>query len=245
MKLNTRKKRITKVALAAAMCLAMLLSSFTSFTAKAADREVVDLDRIGSISVTFTYYNETDGKTYPVTNGNTVGLYKVAYAEMTEVGPKFFPTDKFKMIGEIPSTTDELNKVNVDLAEQCAVIAYPMEYDVKPVSLDANGTAVFKDLEVGVYLVLQDKQGAEIEDRYVIAPFLMTVPMRNPDGSLTYDVVADSKPIGVGKEEVPPPPPPTPHRVPQTGQLWWPVMVFGAMGVLLMCVGLVRKTKKN
>jgi hypothetical protein len=240
MKLNTRKSRFKKVAFAVIMSMALLLSSLSAFAAGV--YEEPDPDRKGSLSVTFHYYDETTGKTYPVTNGNSVGLFKVADAIKYANGWKFVPTSNFEAIGSFPETTKELDKQNVELAEKLQEMTVSVDFDVQPVEMNQNGTAVFKDLEIGLYLVVQAKPGNSDDDQYHIAPFLVSIPIQNEDGSLNYDVTGDSKPIGISKETPPPPPPPPP--VPQTGQLWWPVMVFGALGVVLICVGIIRKNKR-
>jgi LPXTG-motif cell wall-anchored protein len=97
---------------------------------------------------------------------------------------------------------------------------------------------------VGLYLVKQDAQGTG-DNKMFITPYLITIPQKSRDGSLIYDVDAAAKPIGVAKEEVPPPTPPKPPVLPQTGQLWWPVMVLGGVGVLALCVGMVRKNRNK
>ena len=238
MKLNNRQSKIRKVALAVIMCMTLLLSSLSAF---AAEMEELDPDRLGSISLTFKYYNETDGKTYPVTNGNSVGLFKVGDAVWEDgYGWKFVPTDAFTAIGEYPKTSKELDKQNVELAEKLYEMSTSVNFDVEPKEMDSNGSVSFKDLEVGLYLVVQGKQGG-VNDQYSIAPFLISVPQRNEDGTLNYDVTGDAKPIGIGYTTPPPPPPP---EVPQTGQLWWPVMVFGGLGVILICAGIIRKNRK-
>jgi len=42
----------------------------------------------------------------------------------------------------------------------------------------------------------------------------------------------------------PPPPPPPPPDIPQTGQLWWPVPVLAAAGLMLFAAGFVRSRRK-
>ena len=120
-------------------------------------------------------------------------------------------------------------------------IAADYAYDAQPKEMDAEGKVSFKGLEAGLYLVVQDAQGTG-NNKLTITPFLITIPQKNPDGSLAYDVTAEAKPIGVAKEEVPPPPPP--HNIPQTGQLWWPVALLGGSGMLLFCIGIIQ-TNKN
>ena len=40
-------------------------------------------------------------------------------------------------------------------------------------------------------------------------------------------------------------PPPSGGKLPQTGQLWWPVPVLTAAGMLLIVVGLVRRREAD
>jgi hypothetical protein len=159
-------------------------------------------------------------------------------------GYKFKVDERFASAGEIPATSEELDAVNLDLAEAMETIAMDYDFDIPSKETDANGQVSFDGLEVGVYLVMQDERG-EGENRYFLSPFLITIPYRNPDGTLSYDVTADSKPLGIYKEQVPPPPTPTPKKIPQTGQLWWPVAALGAAGVLALTVGFVRRMKSG
>ena len=132
----------------------------------------------------------------------------------------------------------------MDLAEAMEKIAKDYDFDVPSQETDANGQVSFDGLEAGLYLVMQDARG-EGENRFFLSPFLISIPYRNADGSLAYDITADAKPIGVYKEQVPPPPAPTPKKIPQTGQLWWPVAMLGAAGVLFVVMGMVRRSKSN
>ena len=210
-------KGIAKAVLALSMCLVMPM---TAIPATAAGNEFPDLDRTGSISITYKYYNENTGKTDKA-------------------------DERFASAGEIPATSEELDAVNVDLADAMAEIAMDYDFDIAPKETDANGQVSFEGLEVGMYLVMQAARG-EGENKYYLSPFLITIPYRNADGTLSYDVKADSKPLGIYKEQVPPPPEPEPHkRIPQTGQLWWPVAVLGAAGVLLLTAGFIRKMKRG
>lgn len=240
-RLIANRQKSVKSAIAAVACLAVLLAAFAPLPAAASEnKELPDLNRKGSITVTFTYYDETTGKTYPVSNGNSVALFKVADVVSEDGGFKFVPDSRFSSIGEIPETDEELNSANLELAEKLAKIAAPYDYDESPAEMNADGVVSFPDLEVGLYLVLQAKQGTG-DNKFTIAPFLVSIPFRNPDGSLIYDVDASTKPIGIAKEKTPPPPPPP--SIPQTGQLWWPVPVLGALGVALLVAGIIIKRR--
>ena len=236
--MRKRMKGIAKAALALSMCLVMPL---TAIPVSAAENELPDLDRLGSISVTYKFYNENTGKKEPVSNGNSVGLFKVADV-VEDGGYKFVIDDRFASVGEIPDTSEELEDRNADLAKEMAKIARNYEFDIPSRETDENGTVSFDGLEVGMYLVMQDAQGKG-DNRYELTPFLLTIPYRNADGSLTYDISADTKPVGIFKEQVPPPPPP--RRIPQTGQLWWPVAMLGVAGTLLVVMGMVRRSRSK
>ena len=236
--LKNKIKGIAKAALALSMSLLMPLTSIPVSAAES--HEMLDPDRIGSISITFTYYDETAKTTKPVTGGNSVGLYKVANV-IVDNGFKFVTDERFAGAGTIPDTDEALDAANLDLAEKMAAIAKSYDFDVQPTALDAQGTVSFDGLEIGLYLVMQDAQGTG-DNKLTIAPFLITVPQRNPDGSLSYDVIAKAKPIGVAKEKVTPPP--TPRRLPQTGQMWWPVVLLAGLGVIAFCFGMIRKNRQ-
>ena len=238
--LKNRIKGIAKAALALSMSLVLPLTSIPVSAAEST--ETLDPDRTGSISITFTYYDETSKTTKPVTGGNSVGLYKVADA-VVDNGFRFAVDERFAAAGEIPNTDEALDAANLDLAKKMAATAEKYDFDVQSKEMDTEGKVSFEGLEVGLYLVVQDAQGTG-NNKLTITPFLITIPQKNPDGSLIYDVDAAAKPIGVAKEEVPPPPPP-PHNIPQTGQLWWPVMLLGGLGVLVLCFGLIRKNRNK
>ncbi len=238
-------------AVTSALCLVLWMDPLTSAAASAENdptkaTEMVDLDRRGSISVTFTCYDEKTGKTYPLTGGCSVGLYKVADV-IVDNGFKFRTDERFSSAGEIPATDEALDKANQKLAADMAKIASGYEYDVKPQAMDEKGKVYFDGLEVGLYLVRQAEKGSG-DKEFTIAPFLVSVPGRGSDGALIYDVDAATKPIQVDKTVPPEPKPPVPdkphRRLPQTGQLWWPVMLMGAAGALLVILGLADKAKK-
>jgi hypothetical protein len=215
----------------------------TAIPVSAAENEVPDLDRTGSLTITYKYYNEKTNETESVSGGNSVGLFKVAEV-VADNGYRFKVDNRFASVGEIPATSEELDAVNNDLAGKMEEIAKNYDFDVAPQETDANGQVSFDGLEVGMYLVMQSARG-EGENRYFLSPFLITIPYRNADGSLAYDISADAKPIGVYKELVPPPPAPTPKKIPQTGQLWWPVAMLGAAGVLFVVMGMVRRSRSK
>ena len=230
-------------AAALVMCLALFLAWTAPISAAASDREEFpDTERPGSITATFTYFDKDSGKTLPVSGGNSVGLFKVAEV-VIDNGFRFVVDPRFASVGELPATSEELDRANVELAAEMAKIAETLDFDIPPVEMDSGGTVKFTNLEVGLYLVMQAKQGTD-DHQYVIAPFLISIPYKNPDGTWLYDVNAQSKPIGIAW--IPPESPDEPSKpgkLPQTGQLWWPVMALGAAGAAFIIAGAVVKRR--
>ena len=211
--LKNKIKGIAKAALALSMSLVMPLTSIPVSAAE--NHEMLDPDRIGSISADVIVDN----------------------------GFKFVTDERFAGAGTIPDTDEALDAANLDLAEKMAATAKSYAYDVQPKAMDAQGKVSFEGLEVGLYLVVQAAQG-EGDNKFVLTPFLITIPQKNPDGSLVYDVDAQSKPLGIGKVVPTPPSPPTPSHLPQTGQMWWPVVLLAGLGVIAFCFGMIRKNRQ-
>ena len=208
------------------MCLALFLAWTAPLTAAASNREQFpDIERLGSITATFTYYDKDSGETLPVSGGNSVGLFKVANVIIDD-GFRYVVDPRFASVGEIPSTSEELDRLNIELASKMAKIAENLDFDHGPVEMDSNGTASFSDLEIGLYLVMQAKQGTGD---------------KNFVGTWRYDVNAQSKPIGIAW--IPPESPDNPKKLPQTGQLWWPVMALGAAGAAFIIAGVAVRNR--
>ena len=231
--------RLVKALAALTMCLVL---SVTGMAALAAGSEMPDLSRKGSLSITFT----CDGQ--PISDGNKVGIFKVADAVVDD-GYKFIWNGEFAAAGAMP---ENLDAVNGELADKLVNIAKDKRVTLYRNSqeLDEKGNVTFNDLEVGLYLVVHAKKvEITLSDKskvtYTINPFLVSVPQKEGE-ELTYDVVTNPK---VSPEKTTTPPPkkdvPPPKRVPQTGQLWWPVMALSLTGALFVAFGTIREMKSR
>ena len=147
---------------------------------------------------------------------------------------------------------ENLDAVNGELADKLVNIAKDKRVTLYRNSqeLDEKGNVTFNDLEVGLYLVVHAKKvEITLSDKskvtYTINPFLVSVPQKEGE-ELTYDVVTNPK---VSPEKTTTPPPkkdvPPPKRVPQTGQLWWPVMALSLTGALFVTLGTIRERKSK
>jgi hypothetical protein len=205
------------------LCLSTVLGT-------AAAAEMPDLSRTGKISVTMK-----STKTGEVVPGGELSLYKVADVRVDN-GFKFVYTDDFASAG---TAITEDTKLDGELAKTYAGIAKD-KTPLKIVTVGSGGVAEFTELEPGLYLIVQ-KTAA---DGYsVIDPFLVTIPLKNADGSYVYDVDATPK-AGTVDEPDKPDKPSEPH-LPQTGQLWWPVPVLAFLGLILIIVGLALKRRSS
>ncbi len=197
--------------------------------------DTIDFSRTGEISVTIR--SATTG--LPVGGGSLV-LYKIADAVEKEEGGYALDASgtDFKEAGEDYSSD---RKLDAGMAARLAKYAESQGISGKTLPVGATGLVREKDLPLGLYLIVQK----EAKDGYsAIKPFLVTVPQRDLHGNYVYKVDATPKP---GTEVMPTPtrkPTPTPTlapRLPQTGQLWWPVWVLAAAGIGCLVIGVVLR----
>lgn len=166
--------------------------------------------------------------------GGTLALYKVGDVAEDDGNYSFVPVE------EIQADIPEFGNIeSPDLAERLAELKgklTPVTSD--PVTVDKDGNATFSDLTFGLYLVVQ-KTAAPGYGK--TAPFLVSVPYLYRD-EYQYDVT--SQPKTDLEREVKPTAPPSSgggKKLPQTGQLWWPVPVLACAGLGCIAVGLFRR----
>lgn len=99
----------------------------------------------------------------------------------------------------------------------------------------ANGKATFTGLPAGLYLIIQDTAA---EGFSKMGAFLVSVPYLN-DGEYQYHVTASIK-SELEREPEPTTPAPTEPddpKLPQTGQLNWPIPLMVVAGLVLFVTG--------
>ena len=140
----------------------------------AAFAQTVDFDRTGSVSVTLI---DQDGKT-PIT-GAELSLYYVATVGINNSYHLSYTfTDAFRVCGA------ELE--DPDLASALDAFVQEHAVPVKTQATDAQGSAVFTDLPLGLYFV---KQTNTVAGYAPCTSFLVTVPNQNGE-DYAYDVNA-------------------------------------------------------
>lgn len=207
---------------------------------------VPDLSRNGSITFVMNYGDV-------LLDGGYLNLYKVGDIAEEDGNYRFVPVEKLKGIN-----VDLNNVTDPTLASK--LVSYGKAARLSKISVPiTEGRASFADLSPGLYVVWQDEEDAT-EGFSPIQPFLISIP-RFQNGEYILDVLCDPKvPVETEPTTPPPspPPPPTtppstpppsttppkppgnpPPKVPQTGQLNWPVPVMAISGCILFVLGLV------
>lgn len=196
----------------------------------AAAHPVPDESRNGhcSITVSMTYKEKA-------VRGGKLALYKVGDVAENDGNYSFVPVKEIQAdipeFGDIqsPELAGKLAKLEKKLT--------PVTAD--PVTVGKDGKATFSDLTFGLYLVVQKTAASGYGKT---KPFLVSLPYLY-EGEYQYDVA--SQPKTDLEQEVKPTSPPSSGggggKLPQTGQLWWPVPLLTCAGLGCIAVGLLRR----
>lgn len=212
----------------AALLLCLLLLCTFSMTAYA--HEIPDESRKGTITVDMVY----DGK---AVTGGTLTAYRVGRIQEDDGNYSFTKTASMEdFSGSYGNISDP------ELTEDVAAFVEEQNVPACATAENEAGKAVFTDLELGVYLIVQ----TEASDGYEpLNPFLVSVPM-NEDGYYVYEVNAEGK-FQLYQAPTTPTTPTKPSEptLPQSGQLNWPIPVLAVLGMMLFSVGWALRFRKK
>lgn len=161
-------------------CLAVVLALFLlggSVTAIAAENSTVDFSRTGVISITLKTKDTA-------VSGAELTIYYVADAESEESNLSFSFTDEFTDFGGIPEQLENTAEIRrlTEFVEKNGI------FGLTAVT-DSSGHAVFNDLPLGIYLVVQTGSAEGFSD---CSPFLVTLPTEE-GGAWVYEIDATPK----------------------------------------------------
>lgn len=219
------KHRIfTLVLVAALLCCATLAVSAV---------DVPDMSKTGTVSI-IMHIGET------LVPGGTLTLYRVGAIHEDDGNYSFVPT------GPYVDCVDAFDDVqSSELAQKLADFTAENKLPGKTKAVDQNGTATFTDLELGLYLVMQHTTASGYSKA---KPFLIGVPQME-NGMYIYDVDASPK---VNLEMIPETTPETTEdafasgeKLPQTGQLMWPIPVLAVLGMAFIVLGISLHKKSS
>lgn len=210
--------------------LALMLCAVPVNAAKGTTADL-DLTKKGSITLTL---KDSDG------NAMTGGFLDcIQVAEIADIGGEttYLLTNGFQNTDVFLEDFLDGKQSAASLAEELngAVPADAYKIASRP---DKTGTVTFSNRELGLYLIRQRAKSGYYES---ITPFVVTVPM-NSDSGWVYDVTASPKvgtvtPKDTAYKSV--------RRLPQTGQLNWPVPVLAVSGIALFSLGWAMTKDKH
>lgn len=213
-------------------------------------KELVDTSATCSLSLQLSE-DETDFIDTVVT------IYKLADVD------SFY---EFDLIEEFETCDIEVNAETESLLAESTsnVSAYITEYDIISTAseiTDENGTVVFQNLTVGMYMVNVDSYTSG-DSIYIVDSFIVKLPLLEENGSYLYDVTAKPKSSSyatvsntiLSTEEPTTEEPTTEESVievvqetviqtigktlPQTGMLRWPIYILACTGLCMIIVGI-------
>lgn len=159
-------------------------------------------------------------------SGGTLTAIRVGWPEETQNGVRFY---------RIPDGAALENIQSADTARSLEdyVNQNKHSFETRTVSI-RNGRALFSGLPTGLYLI---RQKDAPEGFFPVNSFLVSLPYY-VNGETLYQVTAQAK-----TELKPKPAPIPPEKLPQTGQLTWPIPVFSAAGMALLALGWLLKRR--
>lgn len=162
-------------------------------------------------------------------SGGTIKLYRVAEITEDDGNFAFALTEAY-----LPSGVSLENLNDASVAQALADFAAKNKMQGISAEVDEYGMVKFTGLELGLYLVVQQEAAPGY---YPITPFLMALPLYE-NGVYNYDVDASPKvQIERAPEPTVPETKPDDPKLPQTGQLNWPVPVLAVSGLALFVLG--------
>ena len=199
-----------------------LIMAFLSVGASA--HPVPEPGRKGSITVSMRF----DGEAVP---GGSLTLYWVGEVSQDDGNYSFVPTGDFTGWGSAFGALDSAEE-NARTAQSLKTFAQSQEPPISGIEkqIGKDGMAKFTNLEQGLYLLVQTQAAPGYSP---VNPFLVSIPYE-VKGEYCYDVDAQAK---MELEQLPKPPEKPGGKLPQTGQLNWPVPVLAAAGLVLFGVG--------
>ena len=142
--------------------------------------EVIDLDQKGSIRIRFL-----DGQTgKPFSFETKVGVFRAADIKL-ENGLQFVYDELFESVGKPPTEASQYNNTLADRLEEIALFK-GISLEVPSEEISESGYVTFNDLTPGLFLIIQMYRGTD-SPRYQVRPFIVTLPVQDPDGSFVYD----------------------------------------------------------
>lgn len=188
--------------------------------APALAHDVPDPTRRGTLNIVMRFDGIAVG-------GGSLTAYRVGEVHEDDGNYSFVLTERFAESGAVLKQID-----SAQLAADLAQFASDKKLEGVTKTIGSDGKVTFENLELGLYLLVQETAATGYSKA---VPFLVSVPMMQ-NGAYVYEVDASPK-VELKKAPATNPPSHTDSKLPQTGQLNWPVPVMAATGVGLFTCG--------
>ncbi len=226
------------------MLIVILITGAFTHAVRADTIERADLDRTNKLVL----HLESVVEEVKPEGGAKVEIYQIATMEYRGSDLGYVYTDDWKEL-----TTDLSKETSEDEILQMRDLAESKNLTGIEKASDEDGNVCYPDLPQGVYLVVQTD---EVQHFSVFEPFLVYLPCIE-ENHWKYDVTAEPKiayqvrsgardpnepdptPSTVPEEPVNPPKEDTTPKLPQTGQLNWPIPVLLVTGTFLVSAGII------
>ncbi len=118
------------------------------------------------------------------------------------------------------------------------------KHDSLTLEIGKNGKVKFENRQTGLYLIRQTTASPGFEK---INSFLVSLPYQKGNGEFVYQVTSSTKQelLQTFPTEPTTTKPTKPTRLPQTGQLNWPVPMLAGMGMFLFAFGWMLRFRKK
>lgn len=225
-----------KKTIASIFSVLLIICMLSTSSYAAEDIDGFDINKKGNVSISFRYNSE-------VVSGGTLTVFKVADVSDSDGALQFVLSEDFTESGIDLNDFSESN-----LALSLSAFASEKNVNGKTLAVSDKGNVTFNELDTGLYLF---KQLSPANGYNPITPFLVSMPM-NSDGEYLYNIDASPK-VQISKIYIEPTMPyvekPKEGKLPQTGQLNWPIPVLTIIGLVLLIVGWIFRygytTNKN
>lgn len=172
-------------------------------------------------------------------NKQTIDGMQVFICKVADInGTDYIPTEAF-----VDSGISIAGLVKHPTAEEAnAVCQYVKKNRIESVSANSqNGEVVFDSLDRAIWLVF-----CQEEQEYRFNPYFIFLP-QTINGKVQYEVVAEPKVEKNTTESEPviPNTNQTGDKLPQTGQLWWPILMLAIAGGCLVILGVMELRSKR
>lgn len=161
--------------------------------------------------------------------GGEISLYQVAQAHIENDTVVYSFTENFE------NSNIDITKDAKELIDELGAYITLNAIGCVTEPIGENGKAVFEELKPGFYFAVQNKAG---EGYLPAAPFIIELPTVDEKGVYSFDAVVNAKVSPKSDDTtIPETTKPSGDKLPQTGQLKWPIPILTAVGLAFFIVG--------